>query len=751
LPGDHVHPSLSFTTNGGYIVWEDYWTDQNGLGIGAMRLKDDLTGSGLTFKVNSVGAGDQEAGQVSILNNGGAVFAWQGGRKGFQHIYARFLSPSNTWVTGDLTVNSSTNRFQASPVVATLLNGNAAIVYVSVNQAGPGSMMDVYLQMLTPSGNKIGGEIQVNQFIANNQRTPAVAALPDGRLLVGWVSEQQRWTDASNGVPSVDIYARIFDSTGAPAGDEFRVNANDQICAAPDFTAAADGGFMASWMEKDLAVRNNGWDIFARRFSSALVGGTETRVNTQIYGDQYSSKVRRSGSTYLDVWTSLGQDGSREGVFGRYLNDDGSVSGGEFQVNTTVFGSQMHQVLGSDGAGRFLAAWTGYGVGPNGFDLYGQKYADPAVAVIGTNDSAFNTDPNANPNSVSNAPVIPPVILPPGGNQNPGSDSNGVTLSFGDVKGTYNGLVFDGSGVTAADSGYITLTTSAKGTQGSFSAKLQMGGKKYSLSGAFDASGAFTGKLGTWTVNLLIDLHGADHITGQISSDTWTSSLQANRAPFGKNLPTSLAGTYTMVIQPTDGAMGNGIGTLNLDSSGNVKWSLTLADGTKLSESTTLAKDGSWPLYSDPYKSSGVVIGWMKFGSKPADGFDGQCVWTKPAGASAVYQQGLTKGVNVTGSFYKAPPYYRAFGSSKVILSGGGLASSITNSVTWGLDNKVHTQSGSSLKLNLNPATGLFQGSVTVGKGAVPFQGVLFEKNDVGLGFFLGAGQSGTVNFAPNN
>src|SRR5882724_12786546 len=34
LPGDQVHPQVSFTTNGGYIVWEDYWADGKGLGVG---------------------------------------------------------------------------------------------------------------------------------------------------------------------------------------------------------------------------------------------------------------------------------------------------------------------------------------------------------------------------------------------------------------------------------------------------------------------------------------------------------------------------------------------------------------------------------------------------------------------------------------------------------------------------------------------------------------------------------------------
>lgn len=749
LPGDQVHPGLSFTTNGGFIVWEDNWIDGKGLGIGAMRLENDLTGSHVSFRVNSVVAEQQDRGQVSMLNDGGAAFVWQGGKLGFQHIYSRFLSSSNNWVTGDVQVNSSTNRYQNSPVVATLLDGNVVVVYATQNQVAPGSLSDVYLQMFSPNGNKLGSEIQVNQFTDNNQRSPAVAALAGGKFAVAWVSEQERWTDASNGVPSVDIYSRIFDSTGTAIGSEFLVNVSSNICAYPDIAASADGGFMAAWMEKDLAVRDNGWDIFARRFTSAWVGGNVTRVNTQLYGDQYSPKVRRSGSSYLAVWTSLKQDGSREGVYGRYLNDDATTSGAEFRVNTTVFGSQMHQALGSDGAGRFLTAWTSLGgPGVGGFDLFGQKYIDPTVAVIGTNNSVFNTDPNANPNSVSNSPSAETPGLPAPGNTN--SDPTLVTNTFADVKGVYNGLVYDPNGPITADSGYITITTT---TKGGFSAKLQMGGKKYSFSGMFNASGANTTTLGSLTVNLLLDLHGGDVITGQITDGTWTALLQANLAVYGKTHPASLAGAYTMVIQPGDGTMGVGIGTADVDKSGNVSWNVTLADGTKLNAKTTLSKTGAWPLYAAPYSSKGLIVGWMQFGGTPSDGFDGQCVWTKPAGASAPYANGLNNGITVSGSLYKAAPLgYRAFGDSKIVLNGGGLAAPITNSVTWGIDNKIVSLKTNPVKFSLNSSSGLFKGSMKdpASGNTVSFQGVLFEKNNVGLGFFLGGSQSGTVSFAPN-
>ncbi len=720
-----------------------------------MRLETDLTGSGVPFRVNSIVVGEQESAQVSMLNNGGAVFTWQGGPLGFAHIYSRFLSPSNNWITGDIQVNSSTNCFQVTPVAATLLNGNVVIAYSSINQVAPNSRMDIYLQMFAPDGSRIGSEIPVNQFTSNNQRSPAIVALVNGSFAVGWVSEQQRWTDASNGVPSVDIYARVFNSDGTASStlpNEFLVNVSSNVCANPDLAAAPDGGFMASWMEKDMVVHNNGWDIYARRFSSVGVGGNVTRVNTQLFGDQYAPKIRRAGSTYLDIWTSMGQDGSREGVFGSYLNDDASTSGNEFQVNTTTFGSQMHQTLGSDGAGRFLAAWTSYGVGPNGFDLFAQKYVNPSVASTGSNNSVFNTDPNANPNSVDQAPLVPLPPLPP--NNPPSTNSGGgggPTLTFNDVKGIYNGLIYDPSSVVTVDSGYVTITTTLKG---SFTAKMIFGGKSYSFSGQFGADGSNVTTLGQFTINLLLDLHGGNQITGQISNGSWTALLQADLAGFGKTNPTPLAGNYTMVIQGGSTAIGSGIGTANVDTSGDVNWSFTLQDGTKVSSKTTLSKTGAWPLYATPYKNGGVLIGWMQFLDGTAtNGFGGDCVWAKPQSVSPLFSGGLTNQVTVQGSLYQAPPLgFHSFGSSQIVFNGGNLASPITNSVTWGVDNKIVNNSANKLSLSLTAKTGLFNGTVvdpSSGK-SVSFQGVLYEKGNVGLGFFPGGNQSGGVNFAPN-
>jgi hypothetical protein len=133
---------------------------------------------------------------------------------------------------------------------------------------------------------------------------------------------------------------------------------------------------MVVWSEKDRAGGTNGVDIWGRAFSSAGVGNTARCINTTRFGDQYLPSVSWDGSDYLVAWTSLGQDGSREGVYGQFLHGDGSPDQGEFRVNTTWISEQKHPAIASDGQGRFLAVWTSFVGATYGFDLYAQRYVN---------------------------------------------------------------------------------------------------------------------------------------------------------------------------------------------------------------------------------------------------------------------------------------------------------------------------------------------------------------------------------------
>src|SRR5438128_6768753 len=367
LPGEQVFPQISIDSTGGYLVWQDNVTDGDGLGISARRINSNLSGSFGVFRVNERGAGDQQLPRVSLLNKGGAVFVWQSGSSGTEDIYARFLGPDGTLLTGDVQVNTYTKAQQITPVVAALADGSAVIAWSSYGQDG--SMLGVFAQRFSSAGEKLGGEFRVNQFASYNQRSPAVSALDNDNFVVVWVSEQQRFEN------SVDLYARLYRSSGEPVGNEFLVNSQTNVCANPAVARAADGGFVVTWAQMDIADPTNAWDVFVRSFNAQGAPMSDTlRVNAYTRRNQYAPQISSIGSDHLIVWTSNGQDRSREGIFGRFLSA-GEVAGPEFPVNTTWISQQIHPAVASNGRNGFVAVWASYVGGANSFDLLAQRYS----------------------------------------------------------------------------------------------------------------------------------------------------------------------------------------------------------------------------------------------------------------------------------------------------------------------------------------------------------------------------------------
>jgi len=98
---------------------------------------------------------------------------------------------------------------------------------------------------------------------------------------------------------------------------------------------------MATWMKRTWRCATTMGHLRGR-FTSAYVGGNVTAVNTQLYGDQYSPKsvVRVQPLGCLTAWARTVHAKVSMAVIS---TTTGTVSGNEFLVNTTVFGSQMHR------------------------------------------------------------------------------------------------------------------------------------------------------------------------------------------------------------------------------------------------------------------------------------------------------------------------------------------------------------------------------------------------------------------------
>ena len=333
-------------------------------------------------------------------------------------------------------------------------------------------------------------------------------------------------------------------------------------------------------------------------------------------------------------------------------------------------------------------------------------------------------------------------------------------------QGTFSGLFLDTNDVTQASSGFFTLALTKSGA---FTGKITTSGGTYSLpaTAPFGAGGQvqFTvpTKQGTLTFNLQLDLSdpSSQQITGTVSDGAWTAGLTADRATFSAttNRAVNYEGLYTLAMAGSEDAVtspgGFGCGTLSISPAGMITVKGNLADGTAMSQSVSVSKDGRWPFYAAypaPLAGNGgAVLGWLTFSNAPASALGGTLHWFRPAGGTtAMYQGGFTNlAVPVIGSPYRStekPPL--ALTTAQVTLDGGDLPFTLTNQVTLESSGTiiVSPPNTNKLALTINKTTGAITGSFanpSNPKQSIKINGILFQNQTNAAGYFLGTNQSG--------
>ena len=100
--------------------------------------------------------------------------------------------------------------------------------------------------------------------------------------------------------------------------------------------------------------------VFARRFDSAgAPRGSDFLVNVYTTGHQFEPDASSDDAgDVIVVWTSEGQDGDGYGVFGRRYDRTSAPLGGEFQLSVATADNQRRPVVASDATGNFMVAWN---------------------------------------------------------------------------------------------------------------------------------------------------------------------------------------------------------------------------------------------------------------------------------------------------------------------------------------------------------------------------------------------------------
>lgn len=159
-----------------------------------------------------------------------------------------------------------------------------------------------------------------------------------------------------------DIFAQRFASYWARAGGESTVNTTTGATLDHGYPAvgiAADGKYLVAWTIQG-GLDGDGDGVFAQWFDVAgtKVGG-EVQVNSTTAGNQGFPKVGVSHAGHAVVaWSSPGQDGDGNGVFGQRFDAAGAKVGGELQINTTTAGNQQLADVKVATDGSFVVVWT---------------------------------------------------------------------------------------------------------------------------------------------------------------------------------------------------------------------------------------------------------------------------------------------------------------------------------------------------------------------------------------------------------
>ena len=119
----------------------------------------------------------------------------------------------------------------------------------------------------------------------------------------------------------------------------------------------------------------SGASVHGQRFDSAgAVAGSEFRVNTYTTSSQSRPAVAQaSDGSFVVVWNSYGQDGSQYGVHGQRFDSAGAVAGSEFQVNTYTTAYQTRPAVAQASDGSFVVVWQSNGQDGSYIGVYGQR------------------------------------------------------------------------------------------------------------------------------------------------------------------------------------------------------------------------------------------------------------------------------------------------------------------------------------------------------------------------------------------
>src|SRR5439155_26127106 len=212
---------VAFNASGDAVVtWVDSsGLDGSGLGVYARRFSA-LGVAAAPFIVNLSTANDQTWPAVALADDGTATIVWHENSSGNNDVRLRRFG-ANGWASPEETIHAASGTAQTFAAVAQM-PGRADVVaaWVSNSQDNIFDSSDgVYTRTLYFDGElKAGAETLLPPTAGIAQRTPAIAAAPDGTSVGVWLESRTSSTLKDN------IFAQRYAADGTAIGSAITVN-----------------------------------------------------------------------------------------------------------------------------------------------------------------------------------------------------------------------------------------------------------------------------------------------------------------------------------------------------------------------------------------------------------------------------------------------------------------------------------------------------------------------------------------------
>ena len=259
---------------------------------------------------------------------------------------------SELWVDGPGAKQPGTDRNR--PHAATDELGRAIYVWDAFNATG-GDRSDIFMRRFDATGSPLSDPLFVNSYTTIDQRWPRVAASSDGSFLVTWESREPN--QATTGTSSW-FRSQAFDSTGSKVGTEHLLSSlspelpgeNSPDVAALRVADGSPGGYVVVWQSAQTNGNDNsGWSVQARLVSpNGSPFGAQFQVNSTIQGSQTEPVVTElPDGGFLVAF----KEPAPSGVRGRRFNGAGQPIGNDFPISGTFDNGAAHPdaALGWDG------------------------------------------------------------------------------------------------------------------------------------------------------------------------------------------------------------------------------------------------------------------------------------------------------------------------------------------------------------------------------------------------------------------